>query len=150
MDQRMEVLIVEPGKTPRSEMLGSTLGAVEEALGGRVQLGCFLPQRVMLVSRQDGAGLAPNRCLPGKKEAIRGAFLLCGIPGEGSRFVSLTRGQREEFQAVFASPGEFLEMDGVFYADPDDAADAIYRLWETLGDGGSVTLTKYGTPPGRQ
>lgn len=105
MDQRMEVLIVEPGKAPRTEMVDNTLEAVEEALGGRAQLGCFLPQRVMLVSRQDVAGLAPNRCLPGKKEAIHGAFLLCGIPEEGSSLASLTRGQREEFQAVFAAPG---------------------------------------------
>lgn len=53
MDQRMEVLVVEPGKAPRLEMVQNTLEAVEQALGGRAQLGCFLPQRVMLVSRQD-------------------------------------------------------------------------------------------------
>lgn len=149
MGQRMEVLVVEPGKAPRPEMVDNTLEAVEEALGGRAQLGCFLPQRVMLVSRQDADGLAPNRCIPGKKEIIRGIFLLCGIPEEGSDFASLTHSQQEEFQAVFARPGEFMEIGGAVYSDPDDAADAVYRLWETLGDGRGVALTKYGTPPGR-
>lgn len=149
MGQRMEVLIVEPGKAPRLEMVDNTLAAVEETLGGRAQLGCFLPQRVMLVSRQDAAGLAPNRCMPGKKEIIHGAFLLCGIPEEGSDFASLTGSQQEEFRAVFARPGEFMKIGGRFYSDPDDAADAVYRLWETLEDGKGVALTKYGTPPGR-
>lgn len=146
MDQRMEVLVVEPGKAPRLEMVQNTLEAVEEALGGRAQLGCFLPQRVMLVSRQDAEGLAPNRCMPGKKEVICGVFLLCGIPEEGSDFASLTHSQQEEFQAVFAVPGEFMEIGGVLYSDPDDAADAVYKLWETLGNGGRVALTKHGTP----
>lgn len=146
MDQKMEVLVVEPGKAPRQETVSNTLEAVEEALGGRAQLGCFLPQRVMLISRQDWEGLAPNRCFPGKKEAIHGVFLLCGIPEEGSSFASLTRSQQEEFRSVFARTGEFMEINGAFYSDPDDAADAVYRLWETLGDGGSVVLTKHGAP----
>ena len=149
MGQRMEVLVVEPGKAPRLEMIDNTLEAVEQTLGGRAQLGCFLPQRVMLVSRQDAEGLAPNRCMLGKKEIIHGAFLLCGIPEEGSDFASLTGSQQEEFQAVFAKPGEFMEICGRFYFDPDDAADAVYRLWEILEDGRGVTLTKYGTPSGR-
>lgn len=149
MGQGMEVLVVEPGKAPRLEMVDNTLEAVEETLGGRVQLGCFLPQRVMLAGRQDAAGLAPNRCMPGKKEIIHGAFLLCGIPEEGSGFASLTVSQQEEFRAVFARPGEFMEISGRLYSDPDDAADAVYKLWETLEDGKGVTLAKYGTPPGR-
>ncbi len=149
MDQRIEVLVVEPGKAPRLETVNNTLEAVEEALGGRAQLGCFLPQRVMLASRQDAVGLVPNRCLPGKKEVIHGTFLLCGIPEEGNGFSSLTRGRQEEFGAVFARPGEFMEIGGTFYSDPDDAADAVYRLWETLGDGSGATLKKYGTPPRR-
>ncbi len=149
MDQKMEVLVVEPGRPPRLDRMENTLEAVEAVLGGRAQLGCFLPQRVMLVSRQDAAGLPPNRCMPGKKEAVHGAFLLCGIPEEGNSFASLTPGQQEEFRAVFATPGEFMEIGGVLYSDPDDAADAVYRLWETLGDGGGAALTKHGTPPGR-
>lgn len=144
MGQKIEILVVEPGKAPRPETVDSTLEAVERMLGGPAQLGCFLPQRVMLVSCQDTEGLVPNRRMPGKKEAIRGTFLLCGIPEEGSDFASLTHIQQEEFQAVFAGPGEFMEIGGVLYSDPDDAADAVYKLWETLGDGERVALTKHG------
>lgn len=144
MGQKIEILVVEPGKDPRSESVNSTLEEVERMLGGTAQLGCFLPQRVMLVSRQDTEGLAPNRRMPGRKEVIRGTFLLCGIPEEGREFASLSAGQRKEFQSVFAAPGIFLEIGGEVYSDPDDAADAVYRLWETLVDRESVKLTKWG------
>lgn len=30
------------------------------------------------------------------------------------------------------------------YGDPDDAAEAVYGLWDGLKDGESVTLTKWG------
>ncbi len=145
MGQKIEVLVVEPGKAPRPETVNGTLEEVERMLGGAAQLGCFLPQRVMLVSRQDAEGLMPNRHMPGKKETIRGTFLLCGIPEEGNDFASLSSGQQEEFQCLFARPGEFMEIGGALYSDPDDVADAAYRLWETLADGESVMFMKRGS-----
>ena len=144
MGQKIEILLVEPGKAPRPATVNSTLEEAEGMLGGPAQLGCFLPHRVMLVSRQDTEGLVPNRCIPGKKEVIHGTFLLCGIPEEGDHFASLSHSQMEEFRSIFAGPGQFMEIGGTFYSDPDDAADAVYKLWETLGDGERVALTKHG------
>lgn len=31
------------------------------------------------------------------------------------------------------------------YADPDDVADKVYGLWDTMGDGETVVLTKWGS-----
>ena len=145
MGQKIGILVVEPGKAPRPETVNGTLEAVEGMLGGPAQLGCFLPQRVMLVSRQDTDGLVPNRCMPGKKEVIHGTFLLCGIPEEGNQFASLSNSQTEEFQATFAELGQFMEIGGALYSDPDDVADAAYRLWETMVDGETVLFTKRGS-----
>lgn len=145
MGQKIEILVVEPGKVPCAATVNSTLEEVERMLGGTAQLGCFLPQRVMLFSRQETEGLVPNRRMPGKKEVIRGTFLLCGIPEEGNNFASLSPSQQEEFQSLFAAQGEFMEIGGTVYSDPDDVADAAYQLWETLADGESVTLTKRGS-----
>ncbi len=145
MKQSMDILIVEPGKAPRPASLpGSTLEAVEAALGGAVQVGCFLPQRVLMVSREDTGGLAPNRCLPGGEGVVSGPFLLCGMPEEGCLFASLTPGQQKAFQELFARPGEFMMVGCDVYADPDDVADKVYSLWDTLGDGEAVVLTKWG------
>ena len=53
MKQKMDILIVEPGKAPRPAALpDNTLEAVEAVLGGAAQVGCFLPQRVLLISRE--------------------------------------------------------------------------------------------------
>lgn len=145
MTQNMDILIVEPGKAPRPAQLPNTLEALEEALGGPVQVGCFLPQRVFLISRENTDGLTPNRCMPDKKGYISGTFLLCGIPEEGNSFASLTPKQQEEFQGVFARPGEFMMVGSTVYVDPDDVADKVYGLWDTLQDGETVVLTKWGS-----
>ena len=145
MKQKMDILIVEPGKAPRPAALpDNTLEAVEAVLGGAAQVGCFLPQRVLLISREDTGGLAPNRCMPGGKGFVSGTFLLCGIPEEGCLFDSLTPGQQKEFQELFARPGEFMMVGSEAYADPDDVADKVYGLWDTLGNGENVVLTKWG------
>ena len=145
MKQKMDILIVEPGKAPRPAALpDNTLEAVEAVLGGAAQMGCFLPQRVLLISREDTGGLAPNRCMPGGKGFVNGTFLLCGIPEEGCLFDSLTPGQQKEFQELFARPGEFMMVGSETYADPDDVADKVYSLWDTLKNGETVVLTKWG------
>ena len=145
MKQKMDILIVEPGKAPRPAALpDNTLEAVEAVLGGAAQVGCFLPQRVLLISREDTGGLAPNRCMPGGKGFVSGTFLLCGIPEEGCLFDSLTPGQQKEFQELFARPGEIMMVGSEAYADPDDVADKVYGLWDTLGNGETVVLTKWG------
>ena len=145
MKQKMDILIVEPGKAPRPAALpDNTLEAVEAVLGGAAQVGCFLPQRVLLISREDTGGLAPNRCMPGGKGFVSGTFLLCGIPEEGCLFDSLTPGQQKEFQELFARPGEFMMVGSEAYADPDDVADKVYGLLDTLGNGETVVLTKWG------
>lgn len=148
MGNRINILAVEPGKKPHPVSMPDTVEAAEAFLGGAAEFGCFLPQRVMLISREDGRGLVPNRCMPGSGRCVRGTFLLCGIPREGSRLASLSPQQRQEFQEIFAQPGEFMTVGESVYADPDDAAEAVYGLWDGLKGGESVTLTKWGAYAG--
>jgi len=144
MEERIGVLVVEPGRPPREVTLPNTVKAFETAVGGEIQMGCFLPKRVLLISREDMGGLVPNRPIPGGEGYVGGTFLLCGIPEEGSSLASLTPQQKKEFGEVFARPGEFMSVGGKVCCDPDDAADEAYRLWDALRDGESVTLTKWG------
>ena len=145
MEQKIDILVVEPGKAPYQAAIRNSVEAAEACLGGAAELGCFLPQRVMLISREDRKGLAPNRRMPGDGRIIRGTFLLCGVPQEGSRLISLTQGQREAFQALFSKPEEFMTVGDAAYADPDDTAEAVYGLWDALADGESLTVTKWGS-----
>ena len=144
MEEIIEVLVVEPGKRPVPERMENTLQAMKKRLGGSVQIGCFLPQKVIMVSRSDRKELVPNRNLPGKKELIMGAFLLCGIPKDGKQFVSLSDLQKREFEALFSEPGEYMKVGEQIFSDQDDVADAVYKLWDTMTDGEKILLAKIG------
>lgn len=106
MDRKIDVLIVEPGKRPRMSTVVDDLEHLQEIVGGPIEAGCYLPQRVMLICNGEGKnmGLPPNRLNPnGSGDTICGTFLLCSF--EGERFASLSDEQRKMFQDYFALPG---------------------------------------------
>lgn len=74
MTENMNILIVEPGKSPRPTQIPNTLEAMEKVLGGAVQVGCFLPQRVFLISREKTEGLAPTVVCQIERDILAGHF----------------------------------------------------------------------------
>lgn len=144
-NEYINILIVEPGKAPRPAAMRNTLEAAEKIVGGSVQIGCFLPPKVLLLYREDTDGLTPNRPMPySDGSTLYGTFLLCGLPEDGGGFASLTPEQQKEFQDVFAQPGEFVLVGAKAYTGPDDVANAVYGLWDAMRDGETVVLTKWG------
>ena len=106
MEHEINILVVEPGRPPRPARVRCSLETFSQIVGGEPAMGCFLPQRVMLVCNGEGknAGLPPNRPNPANpQDRICGTFLLCGF--EGEHFASLTPAQRTQFQTYFALPG---------------------------------------------
>lgn len=106
MDQKIDILIVEPGKAPHRSTVRDSLESLQQIVGGPIEVGCYLPQRVMLVCNGEGknTGLPPNRPNPANpQDRICGTFLQCGF--EGEHFASLTPAQRTQFQTYFALPG---------------------------------------------
>lgn len=149
MTKKINILLVEPGAAPRPAQVENTLATFEAVLGGPVELNCFLPQRVLLVSREDakGLGLPPNRRAPRGEDYIAGTFLLCGF--EDDAFQSLTPAQQMEFQSRFAAPGEFMLVGAdTVCAAPERLAEETARLWAGMKAGDSVVLTKWGRPEG--
>lgn len=147
-NEYINILIVEPGKAPRPAAMQNTLEAAERIVGGAVQIGCFLPQRVLILYQENTDSLTPNRPIPYSSGGILyGTFLLCGLPEDGIDFDSLTPEQQKEFQDAFSAPGDFMLIGSTAYTDPDDVADAVYDLWDTMRDGETVVLTKWGGQP---
>lgn len=126
MSENIDILIVEPGKAPYLAIMENTLEAAERILGGAAQVGCFLPQRVLLISRGRMEGLLPNRFFPHSNEFVSGTFLLCGAPEKGGKFNSLTLAQQKEFQNIFARPEEFMQINSTVYTAPADAAKEVH------------------------
>ena len=106
MANKINILVVEPGVAPHPAQVEDTLEAFQQIVGGPIEAGCYLPQRVMLICNSEGKHmkLMPNRENPmDSGDFIAGTFLLCGF--EGERFTSLTPAQRQEFEAYFATSG---------------------------------------------
>ena len=51
MDQKIDVLIVEPGQEPRLSTVVDDLEHLQQIVGGPIEAGCYLPQRVMLICK---------------------------------------------------------------------------------------------------
>ena len=114
MTKEIDILVVEPGKPPRPDRVADTLETFQKIVGGPIEAGCYLPQRVMLICNGEGKnmGLMPNRENPTDSgDFIAGTFLLCSV--EGEHFASLTAAQQKEFEAYFALPDEPRKDDSV-------------------------------------
>ena len=145
MTKEINVLIVEAGKAPRPAKVLNTMDTFAEIVGGPVEAGVYLPQRVMLIRNENGKalGLPPNRANPRAKDYIAGTFLLCGF--EGDSFTSLTPAQQVEFQEYFAKPGEFMLIGTeTVCGSPGELAMNACKLWESMRNGESVVMTKWG------
>lgn len=93
MRKQIDVLLVEPGQAPQLTKAENTLEAFEKMIGAPADVGCYLPQRVMLVCRENA----------NHDGCIAGTFLLCGMGEDG--FDSITPAQQVEFQRYFVREG---------------------------------------------
>lgn len=146
MEHEINILVVEPGKPPRPARVDNSLETFSQIVGGGLAMGCFLPQRVVLVYNEEARrqGLPPNRYNPFVNECISGTFLLCGL-GDEDGFCSLTPAQQAEFQRYFASPGEFMMLgEDSICTSFTEFSKASGRLWDSMASGESVVLTKWG------
>jgi len=54
MANKIDILVVEPGEAPRPAKVEDTLEAFQQIVGGPIEAGCYLPQRVMLICNGEG------------------------------------------------------------------------------------------------
>ena len=120
MTQEINILVVEPGKAPRPAKVENTLETFAKIVGGPVEAGCYLPQRVMLICQENGKqrGLPPNRANPRAGDYIAGTFLLCGF--EDDSFISLTQ------RRSFSCPLPVRRQRQYSALAPDDRARLAY------------------------
>ena len=79
MANKIDILVVEPCEAPRPIQVEDTLEAFQQIVGGPIEAGCYLPQRVMAVCNSEGKnmGLMPNRENPTDS--------CYGVPAEAQR-----------------------------------------------------------------
>ena len=114
----MRILVGEPECRPEVREINDTLEAMQEIVGGLIQVIYPFDDPVALVYNDEGKlmNLPANRGLRDKDgqiyDIIFGTFFLCGVPADCDHFTSLTPEQIKTYQEKFYTPEMFWDMDG--------------------------------------
>ena len=122
----LRVLLVEPGKRPRTVELPDTLEAMQQAVGGLIQAIYPFEEPVALVCNDEGKlmGLPLNRGLRTEDrtlyDIVCGTFFLCAAPPDGDSFESLSEEQLVRYEERFHSPEVFFRLGGQIICLPEE------------------------------
>jgi len=114
----MQVLVVEPERRPEVREIDDTLEAMQEIVGGLIQVIYPFGEPVALICNDEGKlmNLPMNRGLRDEGgriyDIVFGTFFLCGAPADCDHFTSLTPEQIEKYGKRFYTPEIFWGMDG--------------------------------------
>jgi len=123
----MQILVVEPGKSPVITEIDGSLKEMQKIVGGTIQAIYPFPEEVALVCNDEGKilGLPMNRGLRDERgsmyDIVYGTFFLCGAPSDSERFASLSPEQQDIFQKRFQTPEMFMTIDGQIVCFPTES-----------------------------
>ena len=103
----MKILIVEPGKHPRTAHIDGSLKSMQETVGGYIQAIYPFDDPVAIVCDEEGLfkDTAWNRYIC-EGCAIKGTFFICGLGAED--FTDIPDALIEKYNARFYKPEEFI------------------------------------------
>jgi hypothetical protein len=121
----MDVLIVEPEKSPRMANITGDLNSLQQVVGGYIEAVYPYDDPVAIVCHEEGKliGLPLNRKLE-DYHIIAGSFIICGLGEED--FDSLTPELAEKYREKFADPEIFMKMGNRIVAIPIKPKDELY------------------------
>lgn len=107
-ENEITVLKVEPGKAPEQVTIPNTLKAMQELVGGHIEVINY--QGACLICNEDGKllGLEPNRRIG--QDVIVGTFFLANSDLEGQMF-SLSEEDLSHFRQQFAQPEALTQKE---------------------------------------
>ena len=120
----MHVGIVEPEKKPVVQNIDNTLTSVQQLVGGTIQAVYPFEEPVALICNDEGKllNLPLNRALRDSNGAIydivAGTFFLCAAPVDSDRFECLTDEQVQIYLERFATPEQFIMVNGNIFVLP--------------------------------
>ena len=124
----MQILVVEPGKAPKSRNISGSLKEMQSIVGGYIQtIYPFDEPDVALVCNDEGKimNLSANRGLRGSDgqiyDIVCGTFFLCGAPADCDHFTSLTPEQIVRYEKRFHIPEAFIGSNGRIICVPFSA-----------------------------
>ena len=115
-NEKMAVLVVEPGMSPYVKEIDSGLKSLRTEVGGWIEAIYPFYEEVALICNEEGklCGLPLNRALMNEygeiDDVIAGTFLVVGLGEED--FCSLSDEYIKKFSDRFKTPEKFAEIDG--------------------------------------
>lgn len=114
MEEKLTVVKVEPQKPPEVVTIGSSLEALQAAVGGNIEVVCPYDDMVGLMMNEEGKlrGMQLNRALKDEYgqiyDIIAGTFYVIGLGDED--FCSLTDQQIEDYLSKYEQPYLYMQM----------------------------------------
>ena len=127
--EKMNVLVVEPGRKPYARKIEPGLRPLQAAVGGSIEVVYPYEDSVALVVNEEGKleGLPYNRALRDADgqiyDVVAGTFLIVGLGEEN--FTSLTPEQLNKYEEIFQTPEEFLTLGGRLVCFPSEEYSAM-------------------------
>ena len=121
-ENKLTVVMVEPGKEAKVTEIGSSLEALQTAVGGYIEAYYPFEEEVCIVCNDEGKfnGMDPCRAVYGEDkqmmDIVFGPFFICGCGGED--FSSLTEDQIKRYTEMFKNPEHFYRIGDEIKAEP--------------------------------
>ncbi len=121
-EEKLTVVMVEPGKIARTAEIGSSLEALQTAVGGYIEAFYPFEEEVCIVCNEEGKfnGMSPCRAVYGEDgkimDIVFGPFFICGCGGED--FSSLTKEQIDKYTEMFRNPEHYFKSGDEIKAIP--------------------------------
>lgn len=126
MNEKITVLLVEPGKYPKPIEIEDTLEAMQEVVGGDIEEYMPFDDEVAIICNEEGKmnGSELNRAVYSKDkqilDVIAGKFFVAYAPFESESFLSMPKDLMKKYEDKFRYPERF-------YKTPEGIAAKAYK-----------------------
>ncbi len=118
--EKINVLVVKPGKRPERAEIGAELEAMQRVVGGNIQEFQPFEDEAAIICNEEGKldGLPPNRAVYSQDgeivDIVAGTFFICNAPISSETFQSLSEEQMKKYEEMFCQPERFYRAgDGI-------------------------------------
>lgn len=115
MNEKITVLLVEPGKYPKPIEIEDTLEAMQEVVGGDIEEYIPFDDEVAIICNEEGKmnGSELNRAVYSKDkqilDVIAGKFFVAYAPFESESFLSMPKDLMKKYEDKFRYPERFYK-----------------------------------------
>ncbi len=132
--EKLSVLLIQPGKAPRTVEIPDTLDAMQELVGGYIEEYMPFDDEVAIIVNEEGKlkGLPPNRAIFAEDskqiaDVLVGDFFIVKSPVDSDKYQSLPKDLAKKYAEKFKYPERFYRQNGeikVHQIKPKERSDA--------------------------